>query len=206
MTSGIFWAVVGVAAAVLIGIATIWATLRAANPTRRLSYSMPVVTPLLNMRRDLPLDVEVRRAGHLLKSPHVVNVELRSTGRRDISREAFDGGKPLCLDVGVPIIECLDVTTTPPDRTEPSWETDGSELLIGPSLIGKRQTTVFSLLVDGQSPYLSKPQQTLIDVDIRLWDPVRYGRRRVLSGLVAVIVLSVLAAAAGIFYLSTLGR
>jgi hypothetical protein len=172
-TSGAFW---GVAAGVIVGLlgiaATVWVTLRAANPKRRLLYSMPVVTPLLNPRPNLP-DIEVRRAGNVLANPHVVSVQLTSRGRRDIAREAFDGEKPLCLDVGVPIVECLKVTTSPPDRLEPSWNIDGSRLLIGPnvSLISRRQTIDVSLLVDGESPHLSPPKQSLIDVDIRPFDP-----------------------------------
>lgn len=198
-TSATFWAGAGVAAVLVIGIATIWVTLRAANPKRQLIYAMPVVTPLLTMRRDLPQDIEVRRAGYLLKSPHVVNVELRSRGRHDISRAAFDGGKPLCLDVGVPVIECLDVTTDPPDRPELSWEINGSELLIGPSLIGRRQTTVFSLLVDGQFPHLVKPQQTLIDVNIRPWDPALNPNSLRYIRLIVTVVLCTLSAVAGLW-------
>jgi len=166
-TSGTFWAGAGVAVAIVFGIAGVWAVLRTGNPKRRLFYSMPVATPLLNKRPGMPRDLEVRRAGQLLKFPQVVNIELASKGRSDIQREAFDGGEPLCLDVGVPIVECLQVTTSPSDRPEPSWKHDGSKLLVGPSLIGKRQTTIFSLLIDGPSPELSPPRQSLIDVDLR---------------------------------------
>jgi hypothetical protein len=169
-TSGTFWAGAGVAVAIVFGIAGVWAVLYSGNPKRRLLYSMPVVTPLLNDRPRMPRDVEVRHAGQLLQSPHVVNIELVSRGRSDIQREAFDGGEPLCLDVGVPIVECLQVTTSPSDRPEPLWKHDGSKLLVGPSLIGKRQSTVFSLLVDGPSPKLSRPPRSLIDVDLRPGD------------------------------------
>jgi len=166
-TNGTFWAGAGVAVAIVFGIASVWAVLRTGNPKRRLFYSMPVVTPLLNERPGMPRDVEVRRAGQLLTFPQVVNIELVSRGRSDIQREAFDGGNPLCLDVGVPIVECLQVKISPSDRPEPLCKVDGSKLFVGPSLIGKRQTMVYSLLVDGPSPKLSRPLQSLAEVDLR---------------------------------------
>jgi hypothetical protein len=168
-TSSTFWAIIGVAVAIVVGIVGVWAALRAASPEQRLFYSMPVITPLLNQQSGLPQDIEVRRMsqdgqGEVLNHPHVVNVQLTSRGRHDISREAFDGKEPLGLDVGAPIVECLKVATSPPDRSDPVWEVRGSKLLVRPSLIGRRQTTIFSLLVDGPSPCVNKPQQTLTDV------------------------------------------
>ena len=193
LTSAVFWGpAAGVIAAVLTAAATVWVTLRAANPKRQLLYDMPVVTPLLNSRPDpLPQQLKVSYGTTELKFPHSVNVELTSRARRDITREAFDGGEPLRLDVGVPIVECLDVKTTPADQPEPSWTIDGSKLLIGPSHIGKRQTIVFSLLVDGPSPRLSPPKKTLIDVDIRPFDRAsgRLSRFVVRLGLVVIVLL-----------------
>jgi hypothetical protein len=172
-TSGTFWAIAGVAAVIVVGVATVWVTLRVSNPKRRLLYSMPVATPLLNRRPGLPADIEVRRKGQEkpLENPHVVTVQLVSRGRLDIQRDAFDDGKPLRLDVGAPIIECLDVTTSPPDRAVPPCKPGGSTLLVGPALIGRRQTIRYSLLVDGPDPRLSPPIKSLADVDIRAGDP-----------------------------------
>jgi hypothetical protein len=172
-TSGTFWAAIGAVAVLVSTVALAWVTLRAANPKRRLLYSMPIITPLLNARPDLPADLEVRRGGAILRHPHFVNVELVNRGRLDIRRDAFDGGEPLCLDVGATIIECLKVTTSPSDRPKPQAKIEGSALLIGPSLLGRREIIVFSLLVDGPSPNLRRPEQTLIDVDIRQRDPDR---------------------------------
>jgi len=170
-TSGAFWSV---AVPVLVGVlaiaATIWVTLRAANPKRRLYYSLPTDTPLIRTRKDLSEELKVIYGTRELESPRVVNVQLASRGRRDISREAFDGERPLCLDIGTRIVECVKVTTSPSDRPDPSYKTEGSKLLIGPSHFGKRQTTVFSLLVDGKYPKIVKPRQSLVDVEIRQGD------------------------------------
>jgi hypothetical protein len=129
-----------------------------------------LVTPLLNMHPGVERDLEVRHAGRLLTLPYIVNLEISGRGRQDISREAFDGGKPLRMGVGVEIVECLGVVSRPHDRPVPQWGVDGAELWIGPALIGKDQTIVFSLLVNGPVPRLSGPERSLIDVDVRLDD------------------------------------
>ena len=172
LASGHFYetTVFGTVAAIIVGLITIavtvWVTLRAASQKRRLYYALLADTPLIRRRQDLSEELKVTYGGRELKSPHVVSVQLVSRGRRDIAREAFDGGKPLCLDLGTPIVECVKVTTSPSDRPDPACAVDGSKLLIGPSHFGTCQTTVFSLLVDGRSPRITPPPQSLIDVRI----------------------------------------
>jgi hypothetical protein len=201
--SATFWTIVSVAVAIVVGIAGVWAALRAGNLGRRLFYSMPVITPLLNQRSRLPQNIEVHRMSpdgqsEVLNHPHVVNVQLTSRGRSDIAREAFDGEKPLGFDVGAPIVECLKVVTSPSDRPDPAWEIQGSKLLIKPSLIGRRQTTVFSLLVDGPSPCVNGPQQTLTDVRLVAGIPgsgltTRQRLALILVSVMSVIVITTLA-------------
>lgn len=169
-TSGSFWGPAGVIVGLLAIGATVWVTLRAANPKRRLYYWMFADTPLITRRTDLSHELTVTYGTRQLNSPHVVNVKLTSRGRRDIAREVFDGGEPLCLDIGIPIVECVKVSTWPLDRPDPTWAINDSKLLVGPSHFGRRQTTVFALLVDGESPGIAKPQQSLVDVEIRHGD------------------------------------
>jgi hypothetical protein len=170
--SAVFWGpTAGVIATAASTIAIMWVTERIGIPKRRLLYSMPLMTPLLNSRSDLLQDIEVRHAGKALAIPQVVNIEIIGKGRLDIARDAFDGGEPLTFDIGVIIVECLKVSTTPSGRRDPVWSIEGSALLIGPSLIGRRQSTLFTLLVDGETPVLVAPQQLLRDVEISPRDP-----------------------------------
>jgi hypothetical protein len=163
------------AAAITLGLITIavtvWVTFRAASQKRRLYYALLTDTPLIRRRQDLSEELKVTYGGRELNSPHVVSVQLVSRSRRDIAREAFDEGKPLCPDLGTPIVECVKVTTSPSDRPDPACAIDGTKLLIGPSHFGTRQTTVFSLLVDGKSPRITRPPQSLIDVHLESGDP-----------------------------------
>jgi hypothetical protein len=168
--SAAFWPAFGIIVAVLGIAATVWVTLRAANPKRRLYYLLLSDTPLITGRQDLSEELKVTYGSQELKSPHVVSVQLVSRGRRDIARDAFDNGQPLCLDLGTPIVECVKITTSPSDRPDPVWTTEDSKLLIGPSHFGGHQTTVLSLLVDGESPSIVPPQQSLVDVRIQRGD------------------------------------
>jgi hypothetical protein len=113
----------------------------------RLTSDTPLITPQQHVSKGLKVTYGTRQ----LDFPRVVIIiTLTSRGRRDIPRDAFDD-KPVCLYLGRPIVERLKVTTSPSDRPGPSYVIDGSRLEIGPSLLGRRQTTVFSLLVDGGS-------------------------------------------------------
>jgi hypothetical protein len=167
--SGAFW--VGVAGVAAVAVAA-WVGWAAVNPRRRLSYGMPVVTRLLNAGTDVRQSLEVRRGGVLLADPHVLEVVLISRGRLGIPSSAFDKDKPLTLDVGAPIIEVLQTTTTAGGAV-PGYGIDGSTLTIGPDRIGRRQTITFSLLVDGPRPTLTCPQPPLNDVQIRKSDSTR---------------------------------
>lgn len=190
------WPFAGVVVGVLSTAVVAWVTLRAANPKRPVLYWSGSVTPLLNREAGMPqLKVSVRPkstwriwnpGGQELKFPHIVKVELTSRGRADIAPAAF-GGNPLRLDLGAPIVEFLDVTTTPDDRQVPKVGADGTTLLVEPALIGKREIIDISVLVDGQSPFLGKPQQSLTNVDISQWDPASENAR--LLRIITIILL-----------------
>lgn len=198
-TSGI-WTFIGVVLGVLGTLVLAWVTLRAANPKRPVLYWAGNTTPLLSRETGLPqLKVSMRPkpgrriwnpCGQELKSPHIVKVELISRGRADITPSAF-GGNPLRLDVGASIVEFLDVTTTPDDRQVPEVRADGTALLVEPVLIGKRETIGISVLVDGPSPVLSKPRQSLIDVEICPWDPASDSARLVRALTIILLILVV---------------
>lgn len=121
-----FWPAAGTIVGLLAIAATVWVTLRAANPKRRLYYWLLSDTLLIRRRRDLSEELKVIYGQRKLDSPRLVSIQVASRGRRDIAREAFDEGKPLSLDLGTPIVECVKVTTSPQDRPDPAWTLDGS--------------------------------------------------------------------------------
>ncbi|WP_147312425.1 hypothetical protein [Thermomonospora umbrina] len=137
---------------------------RAQFPKRRLMYWRRSVTPLLTAPAGVRGDVELRHKGRVLERPYAVDVILAGRGRRDVPSSAFDGG-PLRLDVGAPIVEVLQVIDDPKCSTPtPRVRVDGSALLVGPDLIGRRQRIVFSLLVEDRPTLTCR--SPLIDVPV----------------------------------------
>lgn len=139
---------------------------------------MPVAAPLLNAR-GLSRRLEVRYEDRALAEPRMVEVTLFNAERQAIPSEAFDRGRPLVLDLAVPIVELLEVTP-PPGQLGFAVEVDGTALRIGPDLIPKRQKLSFSLLVDGLAPELRCREGHLIDIDVRpaTHQPPARARRR----------------------------
>jgi hypothetical protein len=186
-TSSAFW---GVAPGVIIGLlgmaVTTWVTLRATYPKRRLYYMVQSDAPTITGREEFFEQLKISHGHMKLKSPRLVTIRLVSHGWLDISREAFDEGKPLSLDIGTPIVDLVKVTTSPSDRVDPSWTLEGSMLLIGPSHFGRRQTTEFSLLIDGMKPHIVAPKQTLIDVSIEPGDGQTLPKERIIQGALVV--------------------
>jgi hypothetical protein len=174
--AGGFWvsalgAVTGVLGTIAIILVTIWI----GRPRRRLLYWMAVNLPLLNAVADVRRKLEVRFGENVLDNPQVLEIGLFNQGRLDIPTTAFDSRKPLSLDVGAPIIEVLSITTIPENGPVPEAHVHGTRLDIGPSLIPRRQSVTFSVLVDGPAPQLTCVKPGLVDVEV--------GVRRSGSGL-----------------------
>jgi hypothetical protein len=157
LTSGTFWAAAGAVIGLLVGTVAIRATYRVAFPRRRILYGMPVVAP---MRSD------AIHQGTALSEPHFLNIRLVSRSRLDTPSSAYDKGNPIRLDVAIPIVEVLKVTSFPESIPAPEFTIDGSALKVGPSRIGKRQEILFSVLADGDAPKLTC-ESSLIDVQVR---------------------------------------
>jgi len=194
-TSSVFWGPAsGVIAAVVIGAVGTWVAWKAGYLKSRLYYALASDTSLLPARSIK--GIEVRYGDKPLDAPRVVTVVLRNGGRRDITRGAFDG-TPLRLDIGAHIVESLNVITAPPDQPVPQVTADGSVIVIEPVKISLRETISVELLIDGESPELRDPVQTLNDVDIRR-DPGERPRSwlvgvGVICGAVVTIGLNVVA-------------
>jgi hypothetical protein len=171
-----------------------------------LYYVVHSDTALISERQDFSEQLVISYGNAELKSPRVVTVRLVSRGRLDISREAFDEGKPLCLDLGTPIVDLVKVTTSPSDRPDPACTLKGCSLLIGPSHFGRRQTTEFSLLVDGKSPHIVPPKQTLIDVNIEHGDGETLHKEKIIRRALTVSgVMFLVFIVAAIFHSAVVG-
>jgi hypothetical protein len=156
----------GILVALLVGILGAWVAYAVGFPQRRLFYGLPVVTPLLATQQGVAGDVELRHRGTVLSHPYVLEVQLIARGRKDIPSSSFDSGKPIRIDVGARIVEVLQSTSVPDSIAPPRLVTDGTEIKVGPSLIGKRQKISIALLADGEHPHLTF-QGSLENVTVR---------------------------------------
>lgn len=163
--SATFWAAATAFVAVAGIASTTWATLRAANPKRRLSYSMGYTRLLASNSSRAHGALQVSHGGTGLSNPHFVRLRLTNTSRRDISSSVFDQGTPIRMDIGVPILEILDTTSRPSANAVPPTAISGSALLIGPGRIGHGQSLSYLVLIDGPNPQLTC-QHALNDVDV----------------------------------------
>lgn len=190
--SGTFWAAAAVFVALGVGIGAIWATLRANHPMRRLHYWMGD-TRLLQPHESLNGSLEIRRNGTVLRDPRLVRVHLTNPSSRDIGSGAFDQSAPIRADIGVPILELLDVESQPTTSAAPEATVAGTELRVGPGRIGHGESVTYLLLADGEPTYSC--QHSLIDVTVQNKPPlVAASPQAVMVVLVALALIAVLIA------------
>lgn len=180
----LFWTIVGVvvsiiALAVTIVIAVI--TITRQFPKRRLSF-VTGETRLVSGR--VPL--EVAYGGEHLGDPRVVELAVVSDSRADIPSSAFDGGRPLVLELDTPVIAVLE------QRTQGIIIGQRGQLLeLEPQLIRAGASSDLTLLVEGRLENIGV-DSPLIDIPVRevgdqsdLWSS---GRGRQTAGLLAALV------------------
>lgn len=120
---------------------------------KRISYKLELSTPLIHesAKSDSSLTVRYgKRFGkRALKDPHIAQIRLSNTGRKDVRSNDFDQATPLQLDLGVKIVALLKVACSLEDMPDPKLSVTEKRLNVGPSLIPHHATIDFVLLVDG---------------------------------------------------------
>jgi hypothetical protein len=156
--SGTFWTGAGAvvaAVAAAAAVATTKVTRAVGFPRGRLYCWLRAAAPLLTVPAGID-DLEIRYGvGSLLASPYFLTIELTSRGRKDIPTEAFDHGQPLTLDVNSPVVKVIQVLSEPETLQPPKITFTGTELRVGPNLIGRQQKITIMVLTDGGQPLLS---------------------------------------------------
>lgn len=197
MDAALLWTIVGVvvsviALAVTIVIAVV--TVRRQFPKRRLSFVMGE-TRLVS--GTVPLEVSYRGKG--VRDPRVIELSIVSDSRADIPSSAFDAGRPIILELSVPIVTVLERSVEGIQLHE-----HGRALVLEPQLIRVGAASDLTLLVEGPSGQIVV-DNSLIDIPVRevgdvgdLWSSGR-GRQTVSlwAGMVSIsVVAGVLAASA----------
>lgn len=157
----------------LVSIATLlvaWFTYLAAVPKRRITYGMPVSTPLVNqsvIRSAARPDLHILWSGEELDDPHVVEIDLAYRGRRILRSEDFDQGRPFCIELhGARIIDLLEKDFNPAETLSPKVAVTDTALQVGPALLRRRHAMTFFVLTDGECTSLepSNPLDAKVQV------------------------------------------
>jgi hypothetical protein len=166
--SGTFWTAVGSIATfiALLGTAIGLIFNYRSAARRSISYGMLVSTPLISAPPDMKPGLSVRHRGKELADPRLLEIRLIARGHRDIPSSSFDQGRPLCLNLGIPIADLLQTKYEPELAPLPKVEADGTALKVGPSLIRKQQVITLTVLAEGPDARLSC-ENPLIDIPMR---------------------------------------
>jgi len=104
---------------------------------------------------------------------------------------AFDQGKPISLDIGVPIATLLEVTHDPTTAPTPKAQVRNRSIEVSPGLIRKHQTMSFTVLADGPGARLSC-KSSLVDVRVKRqqeYDNRRGIFQRILMWTIVILVV-----------------
>ncbi len=175
--SGSWWQfVITIAVGIAVGVLAAWATLRASNPKRQLTWRVRSNTPLMSVPGDPQgSELAVTFFGTPLASPRIVELVIANSGRRDITAAMFHDAQPLRFDFGAPVCTILDVTTSPAGSIRPTFDTAGWHIVgddalgecwvdVLPALLSKGQEVVLSVLVDGDEKAVDLVRFPLVDV------------------------------------------
>lgn len=136
---------------------------RRAHPERQLRYRVYPTRILQHVPRGAGA-LTIQLEGQVVEDPHAVILELRSTGRADISTAAFDSGRSLVVDLGARILPgTVEVVRSEPTRVQLEQISD-TRLAIHPQLLPK--TVLLELRVITETGPSARIESPLIDVSV----------------------------------------
>lgn len=182
--------VISIFGLIVAAVGVAYARKQATPPKRVLRVDASPPVPLIATGPAAEIGIEVKRDGLALVDPSLITLTLDSDGDYDIARTAFDDGKPVAVDLGVPIVELL-------QRKGITASFVGSTLYLGPDLIKKGSRASLLVLVDGHPNLDSVAAQmatSLIDVMVATSSQSALAKRRGLAGVTTVIGVAFLIA------------
>ncbi|MBB4714443.1 hypothetical protein [Streptomyces luteogriseus] len=184
--SGSFWQfAITTIVAVAVGALAAWATMRSANPKRRLNYGTRTNASLLIASHSQSGALQVTHNGTPVSRPRIVELELRNSGRRDITAAQFHANEPLKFNLGADVVGVLGMASEPSGTIAPSIELPHATprvIAIPPSLLARKQVFRVALLVDGPRAEVCCVQAPLVDVAVR--SGIQESSSRLLSTIV----------------------
>ncbi|WP_405799490.1 hypothetical protein [Streptomyces sp. NBC_01506] len=167
--SGSFWQfVITIIVAVALGALGAFATTRASNPKRRLTYRTLANTSLFVASHTQTGALSVTHSGTAVARPRVIELELMNAGRRDITAAQFHANENIVFDLGVEVVAVLEVASSPDGAVSPVvTPSQLGRIQIPPCLLVRKQKVSVSMLVDGPVTPVRCIAAPLIDVQVR---------------------------------------
>lgn len=172
LSSGTFWAAAGVIAT-LIGL--VLTPFIQSSTGRGLVWRCTKPRPLADaaIGEDDKAVQAFRSLGDSLLKPHVLELVIAGTGRRDIPSEAFDLQRPIIVDVNGLIVATF-LRGRPGSYRPPKSKIYGTKFELGPGLISSWQYLSYMILIEGASAKVTV--QTSL-TDVRVWNSESYSLR-----------------------------
>ncbi|MEU7516800.1 hypothetical protein AB0B13_33005 [Streptomyces sp. NPDC042898] len=176
--SGSWWQfAITIAATLTVGFFAGWATLRAANPKRKIVWQVQSNTPLVDDQFNDGTVLAVQFMGYTLPKPRIVELVVANVGRRDITAAHFHGGAPLRFEFGAEVCMILNHSSEPAHAPVPTTDTasfdmttagytTGTYVAIKPSLFRRGQVYTATVLINGDETDVTCTAAPFIDVDL----------------------------------------
>jgi hypothetical protein len=120
-----------------------------ARSRRRLDYSLDGATQILNAPSGVSSGLRVVCGDQVLENPYLYELRVVFLGRKEISTNAFDQGRPIRLRLGVPIVALLETQFTPDRLPRPKVRAVSDAIEVGPDLIRPRLEMRCAVLAEG---------------------------------------------------------
>ncbi|MFD9517895.1 hypothetical protein [Streptomyces sp. NPDC059979] len=156
-----------IALAMAMGAAGLYATLKAANPTRRLSWGTRRNTSLYAASHRETGALVLTHGGEKVDRPRLVDFRLTNDGRRDITADMFHGNEPIQFDLGINVVGVLASESSPASTVAPGVTVSGQRISVAPFLFKRRQTVSIVVLVDGPEAKVTCTAAPLVEVKVR---------------------------------------
>ncbi|HEY3683796.1 MAG TPA: hypothetical protein VGL93_12185 [Streptosporangiaceae bacterium] len=102
---------------------------------------------------------------------YLTRLTITVRGTKDVSTRDFDAGRPLVLDVGAPVQDVRSASN-PFSLGVPSLTVSGSQVMVGPGLIGRGHVVEY-YLAGGPSAGPACVSRPLVDVAVKQESPTR---------------------------------
>jgi hypothetical protein len=178
------------AAGLIVAIAGVYLAVKSLRgKRRRLSIFALPPAALLTQYSERVSDLRIEFKNKTLNNPQIVAFVLENFGDLAIDSSCFDQNRAIRLELGVPILEVLNVSLGSNERLTFEHSKKKTSILLGPDVLKPRQRLTVSLLVG--EPNLKQPvEEHLTGTEVEYVPPGKNAKFEPRSKLSKVMLVS----------------